>query len=141
MKWRRIKRILFWPESKDEIHNILAKRKTRLEFYKFKEEIREICKQTKLDNVLYENINKHSIEGSVLYFIEKRFLVTGFLIKCDTDKEIYKKLDAFIRFGVGRWIFHFNDDSFFELWQLFKNAPFWKDYAVWKRLNNMLDDF
>ena len=103
--------------------------------------MRVICKQTKLETSFYEDIYSTKVNGASLVYIESRFPVTAFLIKCDSDLNIIKKLDTFISFGTGAWLSHFDDDSLNELWQLFKNAPFWKDYAVWKKLHNMSEDF
>lgn len=142
MKWRRINRILFWPESKHDIEHILSKRRTRLEFYDFKNNIKWLCKQTKLDVGFYNTVVNYPLKSGSFYFIEKHFPVTAFLVKVETDVDIYRKMQAFITFfRVSDWFIYFNDESFYELWQLFKNAPFWKDYAVWKKLHNMNEDF
>lgn len=139
--WRHIKRLLF--ENDYHIKGILTRRKRRLEFYEFRRKFKELCKRTSLNEKCYERIYEletYGVDYSVIsellsiysdYIVTNDFLPNEYKLIC-LDKTVGYNL-------IGNHYIYYNE--FYELWCLWKDAPFWKDYEVWKKLNLMKDDF
>lgn len=139
--WRHIKRWLF--ENDFIIESILRRRKKRLEFYENRRKIKELCKQKSLDEKYYESIYWLELNGVDYNVLDNLHSLLGY-IEPSEDLLLYKHKLVCLDKTFGRVIFdnyYIYYNEFYELWCVWRDAPFWKDYEVWKKLHLMKDDF
>lgn len=143
--WRHVKRWLF--ENDYYINSILTRRAKRLEFYEIRQKIKDICKQTKLEEKDYSWIFRIEISGEdykafgkLLFYHSRECLpFDDFLLNKHKLVWLHKVTGVTNNKLIGNIYVYHNELS--ELWYLWRDAPFWKDYAVWKKLHNMSEDF
>lgn len=128
---------------------ILNRRAKRIEFYDFRRKFKELCKRTSLEEKVYkriysiENDNEdYNVFGKLLYsyeYVKDELPMDDFIL--NKHKLVYLHIIT----GVTSNILFGNDfvylNEFYELWRLWRDAPFWKGYEVWKKLHIMNDDF
>ena len=143
--WRHIKRFLF--ENDYYKDSILTRRQRRLEFYEFRRKFKCICKQTNLEEKDYKWFNyvetddkNYSVLGKLkFYYSEIDLPMDDFIANQHKLVCLYRIGGITIGLLIGNNFIYYNE--FYELWCLWRDAPFWKDYAVWKKLNNLSNDF
>lgn len=132
MNWRRIKRILFWPNSVKDKEKIINERRERLQLYKRAIYIKDaLCTQAKLDETFYRTFKEEEIYSEILD--------DGYRMGC-----LFHALEENYDIYYSFWCKHNKGNGFPLLNDLFfkwKNAPFWKDYESWKKIQELNNDF
>lgn len=145
--WRHFKR--FWFENDYRKNSILTRRAKRLEFYEFRRKFKNICEQTNLDEKYYKwfydveiNDEDYNVFGKIFWFFRDQKLqlpMDDFLLNKHKLVCLHRITGVTSDTLIGNHFIYYTE--FYELWCLWKDAPFWKDYSVWKKIHNMLDDF
>lgn len=128
MKWRHIKRILFWPKNKLDAKYIFSKIKQRQDLYEKAIYVKDkLCKQTKLNEKFYRAFRKEETEHNEYSGDLKIKCLEHILLEYDLLSYLTVENNGF--------------PLLYDISIAWKNAPFWKDYESWKKIQELNKDF